>query len=387
MKWTQQVHKPILWRCDVDHAAEIFQDEDAFKDHLNVEHGEYTPTQQEAIHMSSIITKRRRRNICPLCNVDVATKMTGIRRPGKTDEYEQLHNLAKHIAGHLRRLAFDSVENLDAEFDDVSNTSMSTGRGKIRRAGSEGRPPSGVEHMSSVKLDRPERPAMFLWRIVLAKVINELRFVHPELLIRKLAPTPGVRLLLQAVEQILPHRHFELKTDGYELDVDWPNPTTSFVSSPDLGFMRIINNPFLDETEGKEPPWSDTLAILKERMDPEIRQELESSKRNHKPHLVLQSFLLQRLIDTTGKEDAERFWSFTKAYIGFQFPHASEAVADVLLRAALFRRARLLRQSKAADTASQTSRRDEGLMHVLLVLSTSVIVIAGEKLACSVTST
>lgn len=343
-RWTQQVHKPILWRCDVDHAAETFENEDIFRDHLDLEHGEYTPKQQEAIHSSSKIAKRRRRNICPLCNVDVAVMTRGLGQPKKVEESEQLHNLAKHIASHLRRLAFDSAENLDAEFGSGSDTSVATDHAKTRRTRSKRRPLSGVEHMSSVKLDRPERPAMFLWRIVLAKVIHELRFARPELLISKLAPRPGFRLLIQAVKQLIPHGHFKIEPDAYELDIDWFVPY-SWVTPSELEFLPFINNPFLDETNGEHLPWPETLAILKERMDPDIREEIESSK-NQKPHRVLQSFLLHRLIDTTGKQDAERFWAFAKAYFAFKFPHAPETIVDVLLRAALIRRARPLNQPR-----------------------------------------
>lgn len=124
MKWTQQIHRPIRWRCDVDHAAEMFEDENAFRKHLNVEHGEYNPARREAVYSLSRVTKRRRRNICPLCNFHVTPMTAGVSQLKEVDESEQLHDLAKHIAGHLCLLAFSSAKDLDSDFDHVSGTSM-----------------------------------------------------------------------------------------------------------------------------------------------------------------------------------------------------------------------------------------------------------------------
>ncbi|KJZ70854.1 hypothetical protein HIM_09768 [Hirsutella minnesotensis 3608] len=282
MKWTQQVHKPIVWRCDVDHAAETFEDEDAFRGHLDTEHSEYTPAQQEAIYRSSKVTRRRARNVCPMCNVDVAAvaaadstgeTMSGVRRSEKLAEFEPLHKLAKHIAGHLRRLAFDSAGNLDAEFDDLSETIMPS-TDKNDRKGSKSRPPSGVELLSKVKLDSPKNPGKFLWRIALAKVVRKQRALD---LGKDLAGTL-IRLI-------------RLKRD---FDRDW--------SVGDLG--SLITREFWEPVasdDGAPPPgeavdWPNTIAVLKDRMDPKLKAELEAEKEIGED-LVLQTMMAYSLWD------------------------------------------------------------------------------------------
>jgi hypothetical protein len=346
MKWTQQVHKPIDWRCDVDHAAETFKEEEAFRKHLNVEHSEYSVAQQEAIYRSSKVTRRRRRNVCPMCNVDVAAmaaaeSMSDNKKPGKLAEFEQLHKLAKHVAGHLRRLAFDSADDLDAEDYEGPEATIATTNGKVCRTGSVGRPPSGAGHLSSVRLDPPERPGMFLWRIVLTRVIYHLRSRHYGW---SVVSSPRPEPLLVPLPNHTPYK--------YDFDVDWSVSALNDLSR--RAFLAFDDHASEEQNPSDVLPWSDTIAILKEKMDPKVREEHESGNQKGGPHIVLQHFLLNKLVDESGEEDAQRFWAFAKAYVAHKFPHASEAVADVLLRAALHRRARLLQISRLRNPPKAT---------------------------------
>ncbi|KAB5536166.1 CHAT domain-containing protein [Coniochaeta sp. 2T2.1] len=255
MKWTQQVHKPTVWRCDVDHAAETFEDEDAFREHLNAEHSEYTPAQQEAIYRSSEVTRRRPRNFCPMCNVDVATMAAGdsrgetisaVRRPEKLDEFEQLHELAKHIASHLRRLAFDSANSLDEGADENAPLgSIKTSNGK-RRDGSNTRPPSGLNDLSHVSL----------------------RFDDTAIL--------------------------KLETQVTEFDSDWsPADLALLESAPE----ELSSTDVLD--------WPGVTENLKKDMKPELIAELEHDKEPASPDPILHYFYQQRYSRTGAIADLE----------------------------------------------------------------------------------
>lgn len=130
-KWTQQVHKPVIWRCDLYHAEEIFTEEETFEGHLNSRHADCSAAERKAISRSSRNPRRRRPNICPLCGYDVSAPTLGLAHPPtlkdtsphptKIDESVQLNKLARHIAGHLRGLAFHSSNNLGPGLDKVLN--------------------------------------------------------------------------------------------------------------------------------------------------------------------------------------------------------------------------------------------------------------------------
>jgi hypothetical protein len=130
-KWTQQIHKPVIWRCDVYHREEVFAEEETFEEHLNSQHADCSAAERKAISRSSRNPRRRRPNICPLCGYDISAPNFGLTGPlapkdaspnsTKINESEQLNKLARHIAGHLLRLAFDSSNSLGVGPDNLLN--------------------------------------------------------------------------------------------------------------------------------------------------------------------------------------------------------------------------------------------------------------------------
>jgi hypothetical protein len=65
-----------------------------------------------------------------------------------TGEPLLLKKLARHVAGHLRRLAFDSTRNLDGNGDhEADEASMQTSTGK-KQDGPRSCPPSGLKLLS-----------------------------------------------------------------------------------------------------------------------------------------------------------------------------------------------------------------------------------------------
>src|SRR3569833_3329899 len=112
-------------------ATALCPDEESFEQHLNEHHKDSTPAVRKAISRSSRIPKRRPPHVCPLCGFDVST--SGVieqdvqappQGPNNNGEPLLLKKLARHVAGHLRRLAFDSTRNLDRNDVDESNEAI-----------------------------------------------------------------------------------------------------------------------------------------------------------------------------------------------------------------------------------------------------------------------
>lgn len=139
--WTSEIHKPVLWSCDVDHDdAEEFQNKANFDAHLKTCHEEhYTTSELLAIAEMSEITRPRQLYLCPLCD-SLPEKLTArcSVEPGLLNESimrdkfsdldhdDLLADLSRHIAGHLRQLAQKSIyclTNGDARLDDNDRSS------------------------------------------------------------------------------------------------------------------------------------------------------------------------------------------------------------------------------------------------------------------------
>lgn len=75
-KWPQLVHRPIVWRCDVDRPEDVpafmCMDAHEFEEHLNSRHGNYSAAASKAISRTSRTPRRRAPNICLLCGDDVS---------------------------------------------------------------------------------------------------------------------------------------------------------------------------------------------------------------------------------------------------------------------------------------------------------------------------
>ncbi|KAK4032876.1 hypothetical protein C8A01DRAFT_20125, partial [Parachaetomium inaequale] len=225
VKWTEQVHKPIVWRCDVDHVAETFENEVDFREHLNAEHSEYTPAQQEAIYMSSKVTRRRLPNLCPICNADVVA--AGSSRETTNDQ------LTKHIASHLRRLAFDSANNLDTRGDETASVESAISSNGKNGDGSKLRPASGVTDLLHVPLTFDDSTAL------------------------------------------------KLRTETTEFDSDWTPADLEVLGSVlDSVPEKLSSTDILD--------WSVVIAKLKEDMKPEIFAELEHGQESESSDIILQ---------------------------------------------------------------------------------------------------
>ncbi|PVH67866.1 hypothetical protein DL98DRAFT_600035 [Cadophora sp. DSE1049] len=246
-KWTQRVYKPVIWRCDLYHEEEVFADEGRFEEHLRSKHDSFSTAQRKAFSRSSRSTQRRRPNICPLCGYDVfvpnstnpasPTQKDSTSNPTNNGETELLHKLAKHIAGHLRLLAFSSVDNLDAGSDDSSQESMKTLDMKTRD-GSKTHPPSGMKYLSRGNLSFIDDP-------------NELG-----------DPT----------RQSLGHVNA-----SNDMDPDW---STEDIASLNIAPYDLYSTEGLSLTKGKEIPEVGLMS--------QIMAELERGRQQESPDLILQ---------------------------------------------------------------------------------------------------
>ena len=163
-KWTRLVHKPVVWRCDVDHEEEEFLHEDSFEKHLDLQHSDYSTAERGAIATSSATFVKRPPNTCPLCGYVFTAQLNlaGHEIQGKsvssvpqTSDADRFVELTKHIAGHLRCLAFQTLDYLDDDEESVSEASTKTSGGKIR-SGSRIRPLSGIKDLQDISLEFSE---------------------------------------------------------------------------------------------------------------------------------------------------------------------------------------------------------------------------------------
>lgn len=158
-KWPQKVHKPHIWACDVDHDVEEFFDEAQFQDHLASRHSDCADDEKHAIAESCQISRERCRNICPICgydllNVQVPELQTSIQEEVKIlNEFALLDLMAKHVAGHLRQLAFYSSGNLEDEGETTPEASLITSEAQILDGDSKVRCPSGADQLDDIELE------------------------------------------------------------------------------------------------------------------------------------------------------------------------------------------------------------------------------------------
>lgn len=135
LKWPQLVHMPVIWRCDVGHEEEVFEEEGLFNDHLDQQHSNCSAIERKAIWTSSKYSRRRSPNTCPLCCYD--TSSPNFVRPDLKTQQQPLPNttkfaessldiLAKHIGVHLHILAVKGTENIGVDSDDFSQKSLKT---------------------------------------------------------------------------------------------------------------------------------------------------------------------------------------------------------------------------------------------------------------------
>lgn len=110
------------WYCDAAaHVAEVFKTKQDFQDHMKTIHaGTFTESQLPVITEMGARQGSRPFTICPLCNC----LPEDIEAEQKKIGSDALELLPKHIAGHLKSLAFISLpwrEDIDdEEGDDVS---------------------------------------------------------------------------------------------------------------------------------------------------------------------------------------------------------------------------------------------------------------------------
>ncbi|KAM0425639.1 hypothetical protein ACHAPT_009171 [Fusarium lateritium] len=157
-KWPQLIHKPFIWACDVDHDVEEFFEEGQFQQHLDSQHLDCTNEEKHAIAESCQIPRKRERNVCPICGYDLSNSEDSIQGDPKIqalDEFGQLDLMAKHVAGHLRQLAFDSSKNLDEQAETTSETSLITSEADLADRDSRARRPSGADPLDDMSLEFP----------------------------------------------------------------------------------------------------------------------------------------------------------------------------------------------------------------------------------------
>ncbi|KAM0429962.1 hypothetical protein ACHAPT_005966 [Fusarium lateritium] len=125
-KWTELIHKPTVWICDVDHDDQEFQDHGRFQEHLRNDHPDFTEGERKAVTILSVTTITRPKHICPRCGYDSAADKDGRPESAPRSDMDQLAQLAKHIAGHLRCLAFHTLDHLDSDRKSMSEQDTET---------------------------------------------------------------------------------------------------------------------------------------------------------------------------------------------------------------------------------------------------------------------
>lgn len=155
LRWPQLVHMPVIWRCDVGHEEEVFEEEGLFNDHLDQQHSNYSAIERKAISTSSRYLRRRSPNTCPLCSYDISSpnfimpvsKIQQQPVPNTTTFVESsLDILAKHIGLHLHSFAVKVTENIGVNSDDSSQKSLETDLNTS--TGSKTHPETGVKGLS-----------------------------------------------------------------------------------------------------------------------------------------------------------------------------------------------------------------------------------------------
>lgn len=125
LEWAWQVHT-VLWQCDLDHAQTAgeddnneFYDKDDFLQHLSTTHDGSLSRPQILVQARRNKTFRRREPFtCPFCDCVPDEKDFIVSQKPYT-------LLAKHIARHLKAVAFFSLNYLDLGYDGESSVSRS----------------------------------------------------------------------------------------------------------------------------------------------------------------------------------------------------------------------------------------------------------------------
>ncbi|RSM15113.1 hypothetical protein CDV31_005194 [Fusarium ambrosium] len=152
-KWTQLVHKPTIWICDFEHDDEEFGDIESFQEHLHKQHSDLNEAERKAFTTAMERVEARAKHICPLCGYNSTSEQDSPSEstssvPQKS-EMDQLAELAKHIAGHLRCLAFHTLDHLDSDHESVSEEGTETTSAKTR---SRPCPPSGLKDLNDISM-------------------------------------------------------------------------------------------------------------------------------------------------------------------------------------------------------------------------------------------
>ena len=258
LKWPQQIHRNIIWRCDLGHKPEKFTEEASFEKHMQIKHAECSPEEQDAMKVCCGIARTRRRNICPLCSFALSTSITNASKPDseqkklkEATEFQRLEDLTKHISGHLRRLAFDSSNNLNALTDSGSQGTIPTSRGRA---------PSGVR-------DLPLGGWSFMWLKVLSTLTKPFSGTFD----------PDWDFKQRRSLALREHRYFSV------------NPTSSIINAS----LRILHNlrPSAQEIFlNEDVDWSEVIAALKTKMNPDLRRELDANNDTNTLDVTLQHF-------------------------------------------------------------------------------------------------
>ena len=166
--WTQDIHKPAVWYCDLDqHEYEEFANAKQLHEHLLETHEDkLTPDQRETMVQRNVLSISRGSNICPLCAQEISapdTEATPAKTPSKyqkspkpippkpparearfqvpEDHVKSIEEdsvakdrvnhirLANHIAEHLKSLAFPSLRYFDDESASVESQEVALGVG------------------------------------------------------------------------------------------------------------------------------------------------------------------------------------------------------------------------------------------------------------------
>ncbi|RSL50314.1 hypothetical protein CEP54_011990 [Fusarium duplospermum] len=152
-KWAQLVHKPTVWMCDFEHDDEEFRDDESLQEHLRKQHSDLNEAERKAVATSGTRVEARAKHICPLCGYNSTSEQDSSSEPTSSipqkSEMDQLSELAKHIAGHLRCLAFHTLDHLDSDQENVSEQDTETTSAKAR---SRSCPHSGLKGLDDISM-------------------------------------------------------------------------------------------------------------------------------------------------------------------------------------------------------------------------------------------
>lgn len=181
--WLQLIHNPMTWACSIGHEDPLkftFESGDKLLKHISDSHREQFKATGYKMKRNfaerSQIPVRRSSDICPLCQIHVEElpeeHIKGAEETLRTspsadmDLSGRAEKLSRHIAAHLKMLAFRSLRYILAEFDEDTDAKDSGRASKGREQGDVSDTDSMLDDISLSSYDIPpdNRIVMTAWK-------------------------------------------------------------------------------------------------------------------------------------------------------------------------------------------------------------------------------